>query len=84
MGAFVLQALIAGQRNFQPADVSPNCGQAQRPAGGGAEGGLPEGQRRRVSGATGGGGPPQSSPEEGEGRSPASTGEETPEEVHSP
>ena len=29
MGAFVLQALIVGQRNFQLADVSPDCGQAQ-------------------------------------------------------
>ena len=38
MGAFVLLALIVGQRNFQPADVSPDSGQAPQTCRGPEEG----------------------------------------------
>lgn len=39
-----MQALIARQRNFQAADVSPDWGQAHRTCSG-AEGGLPAGRK---------------------------------------
>ena len=81
VGAFVLLALIVGQRNFQPADVSPDSGQAHQTCRG-PEGGLgrSEGAELRAPGD----GPCLSSKALTGVGSPSITQEESPGKAHSP